>query len=83
MAVSDYEYEHPAEILVDEERTSRAVAAWLDEFKRRLRVDWENAAGDQPFQGLKANPNAAYITGLMQNCFLALAREPEVSEKRG
>ena len=76
MAVSDYEYEYPAKILVDENRTSQAVAAWLDEFKRRLRIDWENIAGDQPFQGMKANPNAAYITGLMQNCFLALAREP-------
>lgn len=65
----------PDAYTVDRERTSRAVAEWNDEARRRAGEDIRVRLEGRTFAGLEKDPNAAFIVGVMQKYFLVLARD--------
>lgn len=73
--MTDEEKYAPECIVVDREKTERAISAWNFEARRRAKEDIYVKLTGRRFLGLRRDPNAAFIVGVMQKYFLLLAKD--------
>ena len=77
--MTDEEKYAPELFTVDRETTERAIAAWNFEARRRAREDIYVKLTGRRFLGLRRDPNAAFIVGVMQKYFVRLAKDKAAS----
>ena len=73
--MTDEEKYAPDKVIVDRTRTERAIAAWNYEARRRAKEDIYVKLTGSRFVGIRQDPNAAFIVGVMQKHFLNLSKD--------